>query len=215
MYLCGGNDHAVIGGGEDGSDDGLNIPATIYGEAGDDHLEGGNGNDLLDGGTGNDTLSGGKGDDVLLGQAGNDNLTGGAGNDILVGGDGNDRLQGNSGRNILIGGNGADSINGGEDDDVLIAGATSFDNDVASLALLRTAWLSTSSYSARVADLTNGTGATLTGMGVKLKVSGTGRTVFGDADKDTLSGQNGSDLFFASLSDNIKDKSVSETLLSL
>ena len=215
MYLCDGDDHAVIGGGEGGSDGGFDIPATIYGEAGNDHLEGGNGRDLLDGGDGNDVLHGGKGDDVLLGQAGDDNLTGAAGNDILVGGDGSDRLQGDAGRDILIGGNGADSILGGDDDDVLIAGATSYDNNVASLSLLRTEWTSAANYATRSANLINGTGAVLTGTGVKLKASGTGRTVFGDAEKDTLSGQNGSDLFFASLNDNVKDKAASETLLSL
>ena len=75
-------------------------------------------------------------------------------------------------------------------------------------------WTSSRSYSVRTANLINGTGAVLTGTGVKLKASGTGRTVFGDAEKDTLSGQNGSDLFFASLNDNVKDKAASETLLS-
>ncbi|MCX7423978.1 MAG: hypothetical protein NT013_31230 [Planctomycetia bacterium] len=50
---------------------------------------------------------------------------------------------------------------------------------------------------------------------MKLKSSGTDRSVFGDTERDTLSGQNGSDLFFASLNDNVKDKSASETLLSL
>ena len=92
MYLCEGDDHAVIGGGEGNSEDGFEIPSTIYGEGGNDHLEGGNGADLLDGGSGNDKLHGGKGNDTLLGGTGNDRFMGYQGNDVLVGGDGNDTL---------------------------------------------------------------------------------------------------------------------------
>lgn len=194
MYLCDGDDHAVIGGG---SNDTFNLPTTIYGEAGDDNLNGGNGNDLLDGGLGDDLLIGGKGDDVL------------------VGGDGNDRLQGDAGRDILIGGRGADDLKGGNDDDVLIAAFTNFDSNAAALLLLRSEWTSANSYAVRVSNLANGTGAFLSGTGVKLKNSGADRTVFNDSEQDTLSGQGGSDLFFASLNDNIKDKAASETLLSL
>lgn len=46
------------------------------------------GNDLLDGGIGNDTLVGGEGNDSLYGGAGDDVLSGDAGADLLDGGDG-------------------------------------------------------------------------------------------------------------------------------
>ena len=89
------------------------------------------------------------------------------------------------------------------------------DSDAAALSLLRSEWTSANSYATRVSNLANGTGAILGGTGVKLKNSGVGRTVFNDTEKDTLSGQNGSDLFFAALNDIVKDKSASESLLSL
>ena len=83
------------------------------------------------------------------------------------------------------------------------------------LSLLRSEWTSANSYATRVSNLANGTGAILSGTGVKLKNLGVDRTVFDDVEKDTLSGQGGTDLFFASLNDIVKDKSVSETLLWL
>lgn len=50
------------------------------------------GNDLLDGGIGNDTLVGGEGNDSLYGGAGDDVLSGDAGADLLDGGDGFDTV---------------------------------------------------------------------------------------------------------------------------
>ena len=44
----------------------------MYGDAGDDYLNGGSGNDILEGGTDNDTLDGGTGTDTMSGAAGND-----------------------------------------------------------------------------------------------------------------------------------------------
>ncbi|PXW81012.1 Ca2+-binding RTX toxin-like protein [Nitrosomonas sp. Nm84] len=63
-------------------DDVLNSNSTfgfgsaLYGEAGNDTLNGGSGNDILYGGTGNDTLNGSSGNDALHGEAGNDMLNG-------------------------------------------------------------------------------------------------------------------------------------------
>ena len=86
----------------------------LFGDAGNDTLNGGPGNDLLVGGAGADTINGGAGDDTIYGDdvilvladAGaaqpqvfiQPNAPGG--NDILSGGDGSDLLAGGSGADI-------------------------------------------------------------------------------------------------------------------
>jgi Ca2+-binding RTX toxin-like protein len=75
----------------------------MFGDAGNDTLNGNNGNDRLFGDSGNDRLNGGDGVDFLYGGEGNDDLSGGIGNDSLFGGTGNDELNG---------GIGADTMNG-------------------------------------------------------------------------------------------------------
>lgn len=54
-------------------------PAEIFGEEGDDHLEGGGGDD---------ELWGGPGQDEVQGHGGDDRLTGGTGSDVMLGGPG-------------------------------------------------------------------------------------------------------------------------------
>ena len=65
----------------------------LFGQAGDDILNGGGGNDALFGGAGDDDLRGNSGRDLLLGEAGDDALDGGRLNDSLLGGEGNDVLR--------------------------------------------------------------------------------------------------------------------------
>lgn len=62
----------------------------LYGDVGNNYLDGNAGDDLIVGGDDNDTLLGGEGSDILRGGAGYDNLTGGTSNDTLCGGDGAD-----------------------------------------------------------------------------------------------------------------------------
>ncbi len=81
----------LIARGGNGNDDiqvagSINLPAWLYGGAGDDRLKGGAGND------------------VLLGEANNDLLIGGGGRDLLIGGTGEDRLIGDQDDDILIAG---------------------------------------------------------------------------------------------------------------
>ncbi len=64
----------------------------LYGEAGNDWMDGGLGYDTLDGADGNDTLTGGYGRDVLVGGKGNDILIGSDARDILTGGAGLDQF---------------------------------------------------------------------------------------------------------------------------
>ncbi len=114
--------------------------AMLYGEEGDDRLDGGGGPFGFgsDGGPGDDTLThcgqdccggpendtltgtdeennlhGDDGDDVLRGRGGADVLYGGRDDDRLYGEAGNDTLWGNSGDDALWGGQGTDKLSGG------------------------------------------------------------------------------------------------------
>ena len=69
----GAGDDIIFGGGDEVS--------RLFGDGGDD---------LLQGALGNDTLTGGSGDDELYGDSGNDILNGGAGYDFMTGGWGDD-----------------------------------------------------------------------------------------------------------------------------
>ncbi len=66
------------------------------------------GQDTLNGGLGDDSLQGGVGNDVISGKRGNDLLNGGAGRDTLFGGQGDDVLVGSRGADVLTGGAGFD-----------------------------------------------------------------------------------------------------------
>lgn len=79
VYALAGNDFVHLAGS-------IRVPATVFGDAGDDRIKGGKGGDMLVGGEGNDWLHGHQGRDVLIGGAGVDRLLGGPGDDILIGG---------------------------------------------------------------------------------------------------------------------------------
>ncbi|MGP3949959.1 calcium-binding protein [Streptomyces sp. 7N604] len=110
----------------------VDAPATVYGGAGEDRLEGGPRADRLIGDDpatarrpqatpGNDTIIGGPGNDTISGLGGNDTITGNAGNDTLNGNEGNDSLNGSQGNDTLNGGSGNDTHNGNEGNDTLNA----------------------------------------------------------------------------------------------
>lgn len=90
-----------------------NLPASIYGEAGNDAIVGGPGNDRLYGGAGADHIRGGGGHDLILGGEDDDTLIGDQGNDTLRGEGGNDELHGVAGLDDLDGGDGDDHLYGG------------------------------------------------------------------------------------------------------
>ena len=96
---------------------------ALNGDAGDDTLSGGIGGDVLAGGEGNDTLNGDEGNDQLVGGNGTDILNGGADNDVLAGLNGNDTLSGGTGNDTLDGGSDTDLLNGGDDDDTVQGGS--------------------------------------------------------------------------------------------
>ena len=62
----------------------------MFGNAGNDHIDGGLGNDQIFGGTGSDVIDGGDNADTIVGGAGSDTLIGGTGSDTIDGGDDND-----------------------------------------------------------------------------------------------------------------------------
>lgn len=95
---------------------------TIYGEFGDDLIDGNRGSDTLFGGSGDDRLDGGKDNDTLYGGDGDDALTGGAGDDLLDAGDGDDFVSGGTGNDTLLGGAGDDGLIAGDGDNLIIGG---------------------------------------------------------------------------------------------
>src|SRR5207249_1620950 len=74
------------GDGDDSVTSAVKIPSWLFGQAGNDKLNGGAGDDLLIGGIGNDVLQGGSGRDVLVGGFGADQLLAAGQDDVLVAG---------------------------------------------------------------------------------------------------------------------------------
>jgi Ca2+-binding RTX toxin-like protein len=134
----------MCGAGDDKVTDNTAINSYIFGDVGNDTLQGGSGNDTLTGAAGKNLMMGGDGDDRIngsggrdaeFGEGGNDRLYGnggddtldgggnvdrlfgGDGNDVLIGGTGNDKLMGEAGNDTLTGGKGADLLDGGDGTD--------------------------------------------------------------------------------------------------
>ncbi|MFP5314274.1 MAG: peroxidase family protein [Actinomycetes bacterium] len=91
---------------------------TIFGNGGNDILEGNDGGDTIFGGEGNDILTDSAGDDVLLGGPGHDALDGGPGLDLILGGAGKDFINGGANTNDVFGGEGDDFIIAGGGNDM-------------------------------------------------------------------------------------------------
>ncbi|MCB9761821.1 MAG: hypothetical protein H6739_18470 [Alphaproteobacteria bacterium] len=115
---------------------------SLFGESGNDTIDGGDGDDFLYGGVGVDTISGGGGDDylegdptpygtvspdVLRGGTGNDTIVGNGEDDLISGGAGDDDIWGGPGEDTICGDLGADEIHGEQDDDTLYGGLGSPD----------------------------------------------------------------------------------------
>ncbi|MCE2571021.1 immunoglobulin-like domain-containing protein, partial [Motilimonas eburnea] len=90
----GGAGDDIIYGGSQGVDDpnatedGLERPISHY-----DYIYGNDGDDMIDGGLGYDVLRGGSGNDTIIGGLGDDDIAGNSGNDILIGGEGRDTFR--------------------------------------------------------------------------------------------------------------------------
>jgi Ca2+-binding RTX toxin-like protein len=104
----------------------------LFGNGGNDTLNGGGGADLLEGQGGNDTINGGAGDDEIYGDSdfnfgelptdGNDTIDAGAGNDRVAGRGGNDNVAGGDGSDAIDPGSGDDTVSGGAGDDFFYPG---------------------------------------------------------------------------------------------
>lgn len=98
------------------------VANRLYGNDGDDTIDGIGGNDTLWGHAGEDTINGGDGDDLIYGGDDDDELNGGAGSDTVYGGDGDDDIDGGSNDDTLRGEDGNDTIAGGHGDDMIYDG---------------------------------------------------------------------------------------------
>ena len=96
---------------------GSQLADVVQSRAGNDHVYGDLGDDTLNGGTGRDRLYGDEGADILNGGGGNDYLSGGDDDDRLIGSVGHDQLYGGKGADILNGGIGNDQLFGGQGSD--------------------------------------------------------------------------------------------------
>ena len=112
---------------------GCSVACTaLFGNGGNDTLNGGSGGDLLVGQGGDDTIGGGAGDDAVFGDEdfntgetpsdGNDHLDGGAGSDLVAGLGGNDVMAGGDGVDEMDPGSGNDTVAAGPGDDFLDPG---------------------------------------------------------------------------------------------
>jgi len=88
----GGNDRLQAGDRRD----------VIFGNRGDDAINGGSGRDLIRGGFGDDRLAGGDQADKILGGPGADGINGQAGHDVIDAGRGNDLIIADDGQADII-----------------------------------------------------------------------------------------------------------------
>lgn len=122
-------------------------------------------------------------------------LQGGAGNNILIGGSGKDSLSVTGvGRNILIGGGGTDTLQGSGGDDILIAGAFSYSTNAAAMLAIQRQWVSTDTYSVRIANLK---GPSSTGLRLNGSYYLTSQTIAVDPSLASILGGLGNDWFWS------------------
>lgn len=134
--LFGGSESDTIRGGNGtdvifGNDNSQKKDEFLYGEAGIDLMFGNSGNDVMEGGAdldlmfgnrGDDKMSGNDGTDLVFGNTGMDLINGNAGLDILFGGSEWDVINGGADTDIVFGGDGCDAIDGGDGADILFGG---------------------------------------------------------------------------------------------
>jgi Ca2+-binding RTX toxin-like protein len=92
---------------------GMSSDNMIYGLAGNDELNAGDGDDTVFGGGGADILQGGRGVNFLDAGSGDDRVYGGQARDVIHGGNGQDLVEAGSGTDRVVGGAGNDTLTGG------------------------------------------------------------------------------------------------------
>jgi Ca2+-binding RTX toxin-like protein len=114
-----GEDHVVLGGTADND--------IIISGDGDDTLYGDGGNDRLEGGAGNDAVLGGAGDDIITDSFGDNRLEGNAGNDVIIAGSmlvGGNLILGGDGQDFIITTEDISTTFGGQGDDFILGAKT-------------------------------------------------------------------------------------------
>ncbi len=102
-----GENHIVLGGTDPGNAHNPSGNDILIAGEGDDTVWGDGGNDRMEGGAGNDQYIGGDGDDIITDIGGNDVIHGGSGNDVIIDGH---SIFGTELGNIILGGDGKDFI---------------------------------------------------------------------------------------------------------
>lgn len=130
IVVNGSNQRDIINlSGVDTQFNNLNARVFIYGNSGDDIINGTQFNDTINSGSGNDRIFGLAGNDVIYGSDGNDTIWGdgsssywnlNGGNDTIYCGSGNDYAYGGGGDDTIVGGSGTDIYNGGVGNDTAI-----------------------------------------------------------------------------------------------
>lgn len=178
---------------------------VIHGGAGNDQIWAGVGVGRLFGDSGNDTLNGGIANDYLNGGVGDDVLNGGAGDDTLVGGGGKDVLAGGVGNDLYIY-TGVETITekaseGGDMVFVMNTSSYTLGVEIENAALAPTWSIYGSSSNGAINSPTTLTGNALNNLllgndGDNTLIGGEGNdTLFGLAGDDVLTGGKGNDVF--------------------
>jgi Ca2+-binding RTX toxin-like protein len=105
LFTFGDNNWLFAGKGDDilrGGGGGSGGTDTMFGDIGNDVLQGGDGNDLMFGNNNQDELSGGFGNDTIFGGQGNDSIDAFSGNDLIFGDLGNDTCTGRLGNDQFV-----------------------------------------------------------------------------------------------------------------
>ena len=89
-----GGEHVLLGGTEQND--------ILIAGIGDDTLYGDGGNDRLEGGFGNDIINAGDGHDIVVDSGGDDNIKAGKGHDVVHAGPGLDLVMGNDGQDFIF-----------------------------------------------------------------------------------------------------------------
>jgi Ca2+-binding RTX toxin-like protein len=202
---------------------GSNHDDIIWGNGGNNELQGIHGSDVLKGFGGADRLRGGEHTDQLYGMDGEDRLYGDGGSDTLDGGDNDDFLDGGTGFDVMIGGWGDDIyIVDHSSDAVSEAGGQGIENVMTSVS-----WTLTAGADVEILGTTQGTGLSnidLTGNSSHNVIYGNyGNNVINGGDgNDMLTGLNGQDSFLFNTSlnaatnvDEIMDFNVADDTIRL
>ena len=96
------------------------VTTSVYGQEGDDVINGSPYADFLFGDGGNDVVNGNGGNDTLTGGSGNDVVNGGDGDDrFIYDPEGNDTISGGAGNDVIDDSSGTDTISGGPGNDTI------------------------------------------------------------------------------------------------